>query len=72
MLTAGFQLIENMLDVDTGGDELRALLRHGSQESFTLLIDKRDLIEIDNALPVVVGSVGLFPASSQLANPQPD
>ena len=61
-----------MLDVHTGGDELRALLEHGSQEPLTLLIDKRDVIEIDNALPVVVGSMSLFPASSQFANPQPD
>ena len=61
-----------MLDVHTGGHELRALLEHGSQEPLTLLIDKRDLVEIDNALQVVVGSMGLFPASSQLANPQSD
>jgi hypothetical protein len=61
-----------VLDVDTGGDELRALLGHGSQEPFTLPIDKCDLIEIDNALQVVVSSMGLFPSSSQFANPQPN
>ena len=60
-----------MLDVHTGGHELRALLGHGSQEPLTLLIDKRDVIEIDNALQVVVGAMGLFPAPSQFANPQP-
>jgi hypothetical protein len=65
-------LLKHMLDVETGSDELRALLGHGSQKPLTLLIDKRDLIEIDYALQVVVGSMGLFPASSQLANPQPD
>jgi hypothetical protein len=61
-----------MLDVDTASDELHALLCHASQEPLTLLIDKRDVIEIDSALPVVVGSMSLSPASSQLANPQPD
>jgi hypothetical protein len=53
-----------MLDVNTGGNELRALLRHGTQEPLTLLIDKRDVIEIDNALSVVVGSMSLLPGSS--------
>ncbi len=61
-----------MLDVHTGGHELRALLGHGSQEPLALLIDKRDLVQVDDALQVLVGSMGLFPASSQLANPQPD
>ena len=61
-----------MLDVHTGGHELRALLEHGSQEPLTLLIDKRDVIEIDNTLQVVVRSMSLFSASSQLVNPQAD
>jgi hypothetical protein len=61
-----------MLDVDTGSDKLRALLGHGSQEPLTLPIDKRDLIEIDDALQVVVSSMGLFPGSSQFADPQPN
>jgi hypothetical protein len=61
-----------MLDVNTGRDELRALLRHGPQESHSLLIDKRDVTEIDNALSVVVGSMSLLPGSSQFDNPQAD
>jgi hypothetical protein len=60
-----------MLDVDTASDELHARLGHGAQEPLTLPIDKRDVIEIDNALQVVVGSMSLFPAFSQLADPQP-
>src|ERR1700683_5110062 len=38
-------LLKYMLDVNTGGNELRALLRHGTQEPLTVLIDKRDVIE---------------------------
>jgi hypothetical protein len=53
-----------MLDVNTGGNELRALLRHGAQEPLTLFIDKRDVIEIDNALSVVIGSMSFLPGSS--------
>jgi len=64
--------LKQVLDVDTTGDELDALLGHGSQQRLTLLIDKRDFIEIDNASPVVVGSMVFFPASSQFANPQAD
>jgi len=65
-------VLKHVLDVHTGGDELRALLGHGLQEPLTLPVDKRDFVEIDNALQVVASSMGLFPASSQLANPQPD
>src|SRR5271170_3659337 len=65
-------LLKYMLDVKTGGNELRALLRHGPQESHSLLIDKRDLIEIDNTRSVVFGSMSLLPGSSQFANPQTD
>jgi hypothetical protein len=61
-----------MLDVDTGRDELSTLLRHRSQEPLALFIDGRDFIEIDNALQRVGGSTGLFPASPQFANPQPN
>ena len=61
-----------MLDVDTPRYELHARLGHGAQEPLTLPIDKRDVIEIDNALQVGVGSMSLFPASSQFADPQPD
>jgi len=65
-------LLKYMLDVNTGGNELRALLRHGPQESHSLLIDKRDIVEIDNTRPVVFGSMSLLPGSSQFANPQAD
>jgi hypothetical protein len=61
-----------MLDVNTGGNELRALLRHGPQESHSLLIDKRDIVEIDNTRSVVFGPMSLLPGSSQFANPQAD
>jgi hypothetical protein len=33
-----------VLDVNTGGDELRALLRHGPQEPLAILINERDVI----------------------------
>jgi hypothetical protein len=61
-----------MLDVNTGGNELRALLRHGPQESHSLLIDKCDILEIDNTWSVVFGPTSLLPSSSQFANPQAD
>jgi hypothetical protein len=65
-------LLKQVLDVDTGGDQLRALLCHVLQQRLTLLIDKRDLIEVDNALTVFVTYVGLSPISSQFRNPQPN
>ena len=61
-----------MLDVHTGGQEWSSLLVHGPQFPLALLIDKRDLVQVDDALQVLVGSMSLFPASSQLADPQPD
>jgi hypothetical protein len=45
---------------------------HALGENFDFLIDKRDVVEIDNAFQVVVGSMSLFPASSQFGNPQLD
>jgi hypothetical protein len=61
-----------MLDVDTGGDKLRARLCHGSQKPLTPRIDKRDLIEIDNACSSTLVAVRFFPTGSQLGNPRPD
>ena len=71
-LTLGFQLIENVLDVHTGGDELRAFLRHSPQESFPAFVDERHITKVDNARSSAVVAVRLFPACSQLADPRPD
>jgi hypothetical protein len=71
-LTIGFQLIEHMLDVDTGGDELRSLHGHRSQQSLPAFVDERDRTKIDRACSSVLGSVPLFPACSELADPRLD
>lgn len=51
---------------------MRARLCHGSQKPLTPRIDKRDLIEIDNACSSTLVAVRFFPTGSQLGNPRPD
>jgi hypothetical protein len=61
-----------MLDVHSGGDELRAGLRHRSQESFPALVNERDITKVDNAGSSTPVAARLFPACPQLTDPRPD
>jgi hypothetical protein len=63
---------DNVPHVNTSRDEFRAFFGQLDESPFPAPVERRDVVEIDNALQVAVGSMSLFPASSQLANPQPD
>ncbi len=60
-----------MLDVHTRGYELRAFLGHSPQQSFPALVDGRDVIEVDNAGPLVLAPVRPLPGCSEFADPRP-
>jgi hypothetical protein len=64
-------VVDDITHVNTSRDEFRTSFGQLDESPFPAPVDRRDVVEIDNALQVLVGSMSLFPASSQLANPQP-
>jgi hypothetical protein len=52
--------------------ELCTFLGHSPQQPFPAFVDKRHIIQIDDASLTVLSAVTLFPARSQFANPPAD
>ena len=61
-----------MLDVHALGDELRAFLGHSPQQSFPAVVNKSDIIKVDNAYSLVPAAASPLPGCSQLADPRSD
>jgi hypothetical protein len=59
-----------MLDVQALGYELRAFVGHSPQQSFPAFVDERDVVEVDNAGPLVLTLACPRPGCSQLADPR--
>jgi hypothetical protein len=68
----GLHLLKHMFRVQTTGYELCTFLAHSPKQPFPALVDKRHIIEVDDASLPALRSVLLFPARSQFANPRPD
>src|SRR6266851_6102643 len=71
-LATSLHVFEHMLDVQTIGYKLRAFLRHSPQQPFPAFVDERDVIEVDNAAPLVLALMRSLPGCSQFADPRPD
>src|SRR5258708_29506164 len=70
--SADLHLFKHMFYVQPPGNQLRAFLAHGPQQSFPAFVDERDVIEVDNAGALVVAPVRFLPGCSQFADPRPD
>src|SRR5256884_6682600 len=69
---AGLQLLKQVFRVHAVAGEIRAFFVHSAQQSFSVLIDKSHLIQINNAAFQALGCVLFFPILSKLANPWPN
>lgn len=69
---ASLHLFKHMLDVQAPGYELRTFLGYGSQQAFPAFVDECDVIQVDNAGPLVLASVRHLPGCSQFVDPRPD
>ena len=69
---AGLQLLKQVFRVHTVAGEIRTFFVHSAQQSFSALIDKSHLIQINNAAFQALGCVLFFPILSKLANPWPN
>src|SRR5229473_6592459 len=69
--SADFHLFKHMFYVQPSGNKLRAFLGHSPQQPFPAFVDGRDVIEVDNAGPLVLSPVRPLPGCSEFADPRP-
>jgi hypothetical protein len=69
---ACLHLFKQMFRVQATRYELCTFLGHSPQQPFPAFVDKRHIIQVDDASLTVLSAVTLFPARSQFANPPPD
>jgi hypothetical protein len=60
--------LKDVVDVHTGGDELRSLFPHASRQPCIILVYKKQGAEVDNAPLSAFSSVFIFPDCSELAD----
>jgi hypothetical protein len=60
-----------MLGVDARGDELRAVLDHRGENTFSVQVHERHAAYVHNAAAVSVLTMRLFPIQFELCNPWP-
>jgi hypothetical protein len=70
-LTPLLQRLQDVLGVDSRGEELRAILHHRSEHAFSLQIHERHAAYVHDAFAISIQAMWLFPIRFELRNPWP-